>query len=159
MDRLKTAALAAALAALASPAFAGWTIVKNAPDPFDPAKSTFIAMTGQDREGFGIRCNEGAITLMVVDGAASTATSGEPAIVKIVADGQPPRDEDNAQVVMASVEGTSVQFGDETTLAYLKGAKKISVRYAAGGVRVTKTFGGGKPLDDVIQKALKACGK
>ena len=63
MDRLKTAALAAALAALASPAFAGWTIVKNAPDPFDPAKSTFIAMTGQDQEGFAsLRCSSRLFT-------------------------------------------------------------------------------------------------
>ena len=159
MDGLKAAALAVAFAALASPAFAGWTTLKNEPDPFEPSKSTFVACTvAEGDEGLGIRCMERGITLVTTYGA-SNASVGDPANFKIVADGQPPRDEDAAYVLHATEESTAVQFGDETTLAYLKGAKKVAVRYELGGVRLTKTFAGGKPLDDVIQKALKACGK
>ena len=59
---------------------------------------------------------------------------------------------------------TSIQFGDETTLEYLKGANsegvsKISVRYTEGDVTSTASFAGGKSLADLIPKALKACGQ
>jgi hypothetical protein len=79
--------------------------------------------------------------------------------LKIVADGQPPRDEDGAIVLLSTAQTTAVQFGDEATVAYLKRARQVSVRYAIGGVTVTETFEGGKPMDDVIDKALKACGR
>jgi hypothetical protein len=51
VDRLKTAVLGAALVMLASSASAGWTTVKNEPDPFEPSKSTFIAATVDDHGG------------------------------------------------------------------------------------------------------------
>lgn len=160
MDRLKTAALAAALAALASPAFAEWMTIKNEPDPFEPSKSTFIAGTVDIHAGLvglGIRCLQGSLSLVVTNGGSNAAT-GDPAHLKIVADVQPPRDEDEAIVTMSTAELTVVQFGDKATVAYLKGAKKVSVRYTIGGTTLTETFEGGGSLDDVIQKATKACG-
>jgi hypothetical protein len=159
MDRLKTIALCATLLTLASPAFAGWVTMKNEPDPFEPSKSTFVAGDFEARSGLGIRCMQGSISLMLVDVGASNAALGDHAPLKIVVDGQPPRDEDEAIVTTATNETTNVQFGDETTLSYLKGAKKFWVRYTVGGTMQTQAFGGGKSLDDVIQKALKACGK
>ena len=69
------------------------------------------------------------------------------------------REEDDAQVMSTTNFSTVIQFGDESTLEYLKGAQKISVRYTAGGSIATETFSGGKSLNDVIGKALKACGK
>jgi hypothetical protein len=159
MDRLKSAALAATFMAMASPAFADWDIVKNEPDPFEPSKSTFIALNVADGgEGFGLRCLEGGLSLVVTN-SASNAAAGDPAHLKIVADGHPPREEDQATVMSSTSQLTVVQFGNEETLGYLKGAKKVSVRYVLGGVRLTNTFEGGKPMDDVIDKALKACGK
>ena len=160
MDRLKTAALAAALMVLASPAFADWTTIKNEPDPFEPSKSTFIAGTVDIHAGIVglvIRCLQGGLSLVVTNGA-SNAASGDPAHLKIVADGQPPRDEGGAIVISSTAELTVVQFGDKATVAYLKGAKKVSVRYTIGGATLTETFEGGRSLDDVIQKATKACG-
>ena len=158
MDRLKSAALAAFMA-LASPAFAEWNIVKNEPDPFEPSKSTFIALNVADGgEGLGIRCLEGGLSLVVTN-SASNAAAGDPAHLKIVVDSQPPREEDEAFVMSSTSRLTVVQFGGKETLGYLKGAKKVSVRYELGGVRLTNTFEGGKPMDDVIDKALNACGK
>jgi hypothetical protein len=161
VDRLKTPALGVALVMLASPAFAGWTTVKNEPDPFEPTKSTFIAATVDDHGGLvglAIRCLDGGLSLIVTN-SASNAALGDLAHLKIVADGQPPRDEVEASVISSTTQVTVVQFGDETTVAYLKGAKKVSVRYTLGGMMLTETFGGGKSLDDIIQKAMKACGK
>jgi hypothetical protein len=161
VDRLKTAALGAALVMLASSASAGWTTVKNEPDPFEPSKSTFIAATVDDHGGLvglAIRCLDGGLSLVVTN-SASNAALGDPAHLKIVADGQPPRDEDEASVISSTTQVTVVQFGDEATVAYLKGAKKVSVRYTIGGMMLTETFGGGKSLDGIIQKAMKACGK
>jgi hypothetical protein len=66
VDRLKTAALGAALVMLASSASAGWTTVKNEPDPFEPSKSTFIAATVDDHGGLvglAIRCLDGGLSL------------------------------------------------------------------------------------------------
>jgi hypothetical protein len=156
-----SAALGAALAMLASSALAGWTTMKNEPDPFEPSKSTFIAATVDDHGGLvglAIRCLDGDLSLVVTN-SASNATLGDSAHLKIVADGQPPRDESEASVISSTAQTTVVQFGDEATVAYLNGAKKVSVRYTIGGMILTETFGGGKALDDVIQKAMKACGK
>jgi hypothetical protein len=158
MDRLKAAAIGAALVALASPALAGWTIDTNEPDPFEPSKLRFIAGTIEGQAGLAIRCLEGGLSLVVTTSASNAAT-GDLAHLKIVADGKPPRDQDEAYVISSTADLTVVQFGDDATVAYLKGAKKVSVRYELGGARLTNTFGGGKSLDDVIQKALKACGK
>jgi hypothetical protein len=135
--------------------------VKNEPDPFEPTKSTFIAATVDDHGGLvglAIRCLDGGLSLIVTN-SASNAALGDLAHLKIVADGQPPRDEVEASVISSTTQVTVVQFGDETTVAYLKGAKKVSVRYTLGGMMLTETFGGGKSLDDIIQKAMNACGK
>jgi hypothetical protein len=158
MDRWKAAAIGAALAAVASPAFAGWTIDTNEPDPFEPSKSRFIAGAIDGQTDLAIRCLEGGLSLVVATSASNAAT-GDPAHLKIVADGQPPRDQGEARVISSTADLTVVEFGDEATVAYLKGAKTISVRYELGGASFTNTFAGGKSLDDVVQKALKACGK
>ena len=129
---------------------------RRSPDPFEPSKSAFAAATTGELGDLVIRCLQGEISLLVTS-IPSNATPGQAAHLKIVADGQPPRDEENAQVVHATAEGTTVYFGDEATVAYLKGAKKVSVRYTIGDTMLTETFGGS--LDDVIQKAMKACGK
>jgi hypothetical protein len=155
---LVTAVVGAGFAMLASPAFAGWTVVENDPDPFEPSKSTFIAGTIEQDGGFAIRCLQGGISLVVASGS-SNATPGQLAHLKIVADGQPPRDENNSVVMGVTNDSTAVQFGDETTLNYLNGAQKVSVRYWLGDVVTTRTFDGGAPFASAIQKALKACGK
>ena len=160
LHRLKAIAIGAALMALASPAFAEWMTIKNEPDPFEPYKSTFAAGTLDNDAGLAglvIRCLQGGISLVVTN-SASNAARGDPAHLKIVADGQPPREEFGATVISSTAELTVVQFGDEATVAYLKGAKKVSVRYTIGGTTLTETFEGGRSLDDVIQKATKACG-
>jgi hypothetical protein len=162
MNSLKTATLAVAFAALASPAFADeWTTVKNEPDPFEPSKSAYIALTLDIHAGLAglvIRCLQGGVSLVVTN-VPSNAAKGDPAPLKIVTDGQPPRDEHGAIVLLSTAQATAVQFGNEATVAYLKGARQVSVRYIIGGVTMTETFEGGKPMDDVIDTAVKACGK
>ena len=66
--------------------------------------------------------------------------------------------EESADVLSATNFITSVQFGDESTLDYLEGGQKISVRYTLGGATSTVSFSGGRSLNDVIGKARKACG-
>jgi hypothetical protein len=161
LHRLKAIAIGAALMALASPAFAEWMTIKNEPDPFEPSKSTFIAGTVDIHAGtvgLVIRCLQGGLSLVVTN-SGSNAARGDPAHLKIVADSRPPPGQDEASVISSTAELTVVQFGDEATVGYLKGAKKVSVRYTIGGTTLTETFDGGESLDDVIQKALKACGK
>ena len=160
LRRLKAIAIGAALMALASPALAEWMTIKDEPDPFEPSKSTFIAGTVDIHAGLvglGIRCLQGGLSLVVTNGGSNAAT-GDPAHLKIVADGRPPRNEGGAIVTMSTAQLTVVQFGDAATVGYLKGAKKVSVRYTIGGTTLTETFEGGGSLDDVIQKATKACG-
>jgi hypothetical protein len=137
--------------------------MKNEQDPFDASKSTFVAMTTSGLSALGIRCLEGAISLLLVSGP-SNASAGDPTELKIVADSLPVRQEENAQVIETTNGMTSIQFGDEETLAYLRGPKaqgvsKISIRYEIGGMSSTLSYTGGKSLADVIAKALKACGK
>ena len=135
-----------------------WSVIKNEQDPFDKAKSTFIATTGTIGDGLAIRCLEGGISLLLLSGP-SNASAGEPTELKIVADDLPVREEEDAAVLAATNFSTSVQFGDKSTLQYLKGAQKISVRYSLGDAHATESFSGGRSLADVITKALKACGK
>jgi hypothetical protein len=158
MKPMRPILIAAALMMLASPAFAEWTVVENKPDPFEPSKSTFIAGYIGGDSVVAIRCLEGGISLVVVSGS-SNATPGQPAHLKIVADGRPPRNEENSIVMETDYRSTAVQFGDEATLNYLNGARKIAVRYFVGDVTTRSTFEGGASLTNVIQKALKACGK
>jgi hypothetical protein len=159
MDKLITAAIGAALVTLASPALAGWTVQKSEPDPFAPkGTSTFIAMELGDQSGLSIRCREGTISLLLVV-QATGAAQGDHAEVKLIADAKSVIDDNDAEVISSSPLMIGVQFGDEHTLAYLNGAQKLSVRYELPGFSATVSFGGGKSLADVIQKALKACGK
>jgi hypothetical protein len=159
MDRLKTAALAVALAALASPAFAGWRNVKDEPDPFGPkGTATFVAGESNGSISLWIRCLEGKISLELVVEAFGVS-DGDRANVKLVADSKDIREDNYAQVVEASTDFTGIQFGDEDTLDYLEGAQKLSVRAEVRGSYETVSFAGGKSMDGVIDKALKACGK
>ena len=54
-----------------------WSVIKNEQDPFDKAKSTFIATTGTIGDGLAIRCLEGGISLLLLSGP-SNASAGEP---------------------------------------------------------------------------------
>ena len=90
----------------------------------------------------------------------SGASEGAPAAVKMIADAKGVYDEGpGPQVIKATTFGTAIQFGDEHTLNYMRGAQTLALRYEVGASSLTVSFGGGKSLDDVIQKALKACGK
>jgi hypothetical protein len=150
--------ITAALVMLASPAFAEWTIIENTPDPFNPSKSEFRAAIEQHGDGLGIDCADGAVFLVAKTGP-SNARHGDQAHLRIVTDSHPPRDE-NWSVVGESINNyTTVFFGNEATLKYLNGAQQVSVRYDVGGLSRTSTFDGGTSLTNVIQKALKACGK
>jgi hypothetical protein len=125
----KTAALAAAFAALASPAFAGWSVQTSEADPFAPnGTSKFIAAELGEGSGLSIRCLEGKISLLLVVQAFG-ASRGDAAAVKLVADAKAVLEDDDAQVISATTVLTAVQFGDESTLDYLKGAQKLLVRY------------------------------
>lgn len=138
---------------------AGWIVQENEQDPFDKTRSTFIALSKSEAnmEWLAIRCLDGDISLLVAAGA-SNASHGEQSELKIVADSLPVRDE-KAVVLAATNSETDVQFGDQSTLEYLKGAQKVSVRYSLGGVLSTSSFSGGKSLADLIKKALTACGE
>jgi hypothetical protein len=149
--------IAAALSA--SPALAGWTVQKSEADPFAPhGESTFIAMELGERSGLSIRCLEGTISLLLVV-QASGASQGDPASVKLIADAKGVLDDNDAQVISATPLLTGVQFGDESTLDYLKGAQKLSLRYELRGFAATVSFAGGTSMDGIIDKALKACAK
>ena len=76
---------------------------------------------------------------------------------KLVADFKGIQEED-AEVIDTTNFTTSVQFGDTSTLEYLDGAQKISLRYGLGNAISTVSFSGGKSLTVVIAKARKACG-
>lgn len=103
-----------------------------------------------------IRCLEGATSLLVVSGP-SNASAGEAVDLKLVADSKGIQEED-AEVIGTTDFTTSVQFGDASTLEYLDGAQKISLRYELGKAISTVSFSGGKSLTVVIAKARKACG-
>ena len=144
--------------ALASPArAAGWSIEKNETDPFDTSKSTFIAATMGGSGGLAIRCLEGTISLVVISGP-SNASAGDAVDLKLVADAKIVRAEEDAEVLKTTNFTTAVQFGNDSTLEYLDGAQKLSLRYTLGGATSTETFSGGKSLRDIIAKARKACG-
>ena len=120
---LKSLAVVAIAILLGNPAVAaGWSVVKNEADPFEPSKSTYIAMTTSGMRGLGIRCLEGTLSLLLVSGP-SNASAGDSSELKIVADSSPVREEENAQVIDATTQSTSIQFGDEATLEYLKGTE------------------------------------
>ena len=157
----KTAALAAAFATLASTAFAGWTITVNEPDPFGPKGTASFSAgegAGNNSTALWIRCLEGKISLEVVIEAFGVS-EGDRANVKLIADGKNVLEDIDAQVVETTTEITGIQFGDENTLDYLKGAQKLSVRSEVRNSYQTVSFAGGKPMDSIIDKALKACGK
>ena len=154
---LALAVIATALSA--SPALAGWTVQKSEADPFAPnGTSTFIAMELGEGSGLSIRCLEGTISLLLVV-QASGASRGDPASVKLIADAKGVLDDDDAQVISATPLLTGVQFGGESTLDYLEGAQKLSLRYELRGFAATVSFAGGQSMDGIIDKALKACGK
>jgi hypothetical protein len=157
-NRVKSFISTIALAALlTSPAYAGWVVQKNETDPFDASRSTFIAMTESDRTGLAIRCLEGKNSLLLISGASNEAVAGQHSDLKIVGDSSPIREESGATILSADHRWTIIYFGDENTLGYMKGANKISVRYSVGTVVQTVSFTGGKPLAEMITKALKAC--
>ena len=135
---------------------AGWSIEKNETDPFDNTKSTFIAETPGGTGILAIRCLEGDISLMIVSGPTNAST-GDTVDLKIVADSKGVQEEE-AAVIEATNFATAVQFGDASTLEYLNGVQKISIRYTLAGATSTVSFFGGKSLIDVIAKARKACG-
>jgi hypothetical protein len=154
----KYLALAAIAALNASPALAGWTVERNEPDPFGPKGTTaFVAGEGNSSRALSIRCLEGKISLELVIEAFGVS-EGERASVKLVADSKDILEDNDAQVVEASTAFTAIQFGDENTLNYLKGTQKLSVRAGVRGSYETVSFASGKPMDAVIDKALKACG-
>ena len=162
MDRLKSlyrsAALALAFSATAAHADI-WNIIESEQDQFDRSKSTVIAQTkGAFGVSLSVRCLEGEISLLV-DASPSSAAVGDKVPLKIVADHQPALDVDEARVVASDNTGTGVQFGDELTLEYLKGAQKISVRVNLGGASETEVFSGGYTLANAIAMALRGCGK
>jgi hypothetical protein len=149
--------IAAALSA--SPALAGWTVQKSEADPFAPnGAATFVAMELGEQSGLAIRCLEGKISLLLVV-QASGASQGDLASVKLIADAKGVVDDDDAHVIWTTTVLNGVQFGDESTLDYLKGAQKLSLRYGLRGFTATVSFAGGKSMDGMIDKALKACGK
>jgi hypothetical protein len=135
---------------------AGWFVEKNETDPFDTSKSTFVAGTTSGNDGFVIRCLEGAISLMLTSGP-SNASAGDAVDLEIIADNKGVQEE-SAQVLTATSFFTAIQFGDASTLEYLNGAQKVSVRFTLAGARSTVSFAGGKSFTDVIAKARKACG-
>ena len=135
---------------------AGWSVQKNETDPFDKSKSTFIAGTFGDSGLLYIRCLEGNVSLLIGSGP-SNASAGDTVDLKIVADSKDVQEEE-AEVLNSTNAATAVQFGDASTLDYLEGAQKISVRYALSGAVATVSFAGGRSLNDVITKARKACG-
>ena len=156
MDKFIGAALAVALA---SPAFAAWRIVKNEPDPFGPKGSTeFAAGESNGSMALWIRCLQGKVSLELVVEAFGVS-EGDRANVKLVADSKDILEDNDAQVVETSTDFTGIQFGDEDALDYLKGAQKLSVRVGVRGSSETVSFAGGKSMDGVIDKTLKACGK
>jgi hypothetical protein len=157
MRQLGLAAALPLVAMFAFPALAGgWSIEKNEPDPFDKAKSTFVATTFAGAGALVIRCLQGDISLLVGSGP-SNAAAGDSVELKLVADSKDVLDLDG-EVLTATNFTTGVQFGDESTLEYLSGSQKISVRYTLAGATSTASFSGGRSLNDVIAKARKACG-
>jgi hypothetical protein len=146
-----------AIASATRPAIAaGWSVQKNEQDPFDKSKATFIAGAMGGGEGLAIRCLEGTISLLVI-AAPSNASLGDTVDLRIVADDKAVQEED-AQVLGSTTFATSVQFGDSSTLDYLQGTQKISLRYTLAGATSTVSFSGGRSLNDVIARARKACG-
>lgn len=154
--------LAIAILSVGPASAAGWSVLKNEADPFEPSKSTYVAITTNGMRELAIRCLEGTVSLLLISGP-SNASAGDSSELKIVADSLPVREEENAQVIDSTTLATSIQFGDGATLEYLNGANskgvgKISIRYTVAGVTSTDSFSGGRPLANVITAALKACG-
>ena len=154
---LALAAIAALSAALsASPALAGWSVNTNEADPFTPGTSKFIAVENGDQSALSIRCLEGQVSLLlIVPGSGGAA--GDRGFIKIVTNSKSQVDASD-EVLYATVLGAGIQFGDASILVYLKGAQKVSLRYELGNSISSLSFAGGRSLDGVIDKALKACG-
>ena len=155
---LSMTALALALI-FSGEAHAAWLILKNEPDPFEPSKSTFVAMTpSEDGMGIlGMRCLRGVPALVLTTRAVHTSNR-EPVDFKIVAD-QKPVQEITGSVLNTNGKVTTFAFGDASTLTYLKGAQTIWVRVnLPHGLSNTISFPGGSSLPEIISKTLKACG-
>jgi hypothetical protein len=162
MNVKKYLALAAIAAALsASPTLAGWRVDENEPDPFAAnAGSTFIASESSGfQTGLAIRCLDGQISLLLLTGASTAATEGEQISLKLIADYKGVIEDDDAHIVNATNVTTSIQFGNENSLDYLKGTQRVSLHYGLGASYETLSFLGGTSMDRVIDEARKACGK
>jgi hypothetical protein len=96
---------------------------------------------------------------LLLTGASTAATEGEQISLKLIADYKGVIEDDDAHIVNATNATTSIQFGNENTLDYLKGTQRVSLRYGLGASYETLSFLGGTSMDRVIDEALKACGK
>jgi hypothetical protein len=159
---IKTVFSTAALVVIlcASPALADWTVDKEEEDPFAPAgMSTFSAGESDDHSNnLGIRCQNGAVFLTLVLVFVGGYSVGDTVRVKLIADAKPIYEVAQAEVGVATPLGALIWFGHSLTLDYLKGAQRVFVHYSLKSSEQTLSFAGGKSMDDVIDKARKACG-
>ncbi len=144
-------------AASVVPACAGqWRVTKNEPDPFDKTRATFVALTQEGGATLAIRCLENGVSLALAVGAGF-AREGDEFEMRVVADAKEPIST-TGETLNANAFSSSIQFGDEDTVAYLAGAKKYFVRAQGADTTQTFAFTGGPSLDNVIAKAQSACG-
>ncbi len=154
---LSVAALSLALI-FSGEAHAAWFILKNEPDPIEPSRSVFVAMTpSEDGMGIlGIRCLQGIPALMLTTHAAD-ASKREPVDFKIVADRKPVQ-EITGSVLHTNGRATTFAFADASTLTYLRGAQRIWVRVQLAAWRFQYNLLRRRKLRRSCSKTLKACG-
>jgi hypothetical protein len=154
MLRLSIFAMCILLSSAANASY--WKIEKNEKDPFDKSKSTFVAATIENGHALAVRCIEGTISFAFSIPSGSV-TQDEDLDIKVVADGKDPVTS-RGVVLTSNLLMAMIQFGDETTADYLKGAKKFFLRTVANDQSNTFGFTGGKSLDESLVKAKAACG-
>jgi hypothetical protein len=156
---MKACRIALLFPLLAAPLVAhadGWSVETNEADPFDASKITFIAVNPNGSQYLWVRCLQGEVSLVLTTWAPN-ATVGDFVNMKLVVDGKPVRDEAGV-VSTVGQQFTTVQFGNEWTLDYVEGSRKISVRYTIAGMTSTVSFFNGASLPKIITGARKACG-
>lgn len=154
---MRVARFVLAFCLAASPALASrWSVSKNETDPFDKTKTTFVALTNENGHTIAVRCLESGLSFAVTVSAGDAAETDE-LTMKVVADEKPPI-EAEAGTLNANAFIATVQFGNESTVEYLRGAKKYWLRLANGTKNQTLAFTGGPSFEDALNKARKACG-
>jgi hypothetical protein len=145
-------------------AYANWRVQTDEADPFDNTKRTFRAIgTGDDGVSLGVRCVDGQKSMMAII-PAGTLTEGNTVHLTIAIDSKPTHPEFDGRVLsignsflLGGMAGVEFGYKGDAPFSFLRDAKKIYVKAATGNHIATYDFFDNGNLNDVLDRAEKAC--